>query len=110
MEGFAILLLFRHSTAKNSPLSTHYSAGGGDAGGAGGSSSTLGVAGGSSLTLGWPIVCGFVSCKRWVTPLGLWPFYSLPTIHYSLPGVPHAGLASGVFDFSSGLSISVHSP
>jgi hypothetical protein len=24
-------------------------------------------AGGSSLTLGWPTVCGFVSCKRWVT-------------------------------------------
>jgi hypothetical protein len=26
-------------------------------------------AGGSALTLEWPTVCGFVSCKRWVTPL-----------------------------------------
>jgi|SRR5580704_2408700 len=24
---------------------------------------------GTALTLGWPTVCGFVSCKRWVTPI-----------------------------------------
>lgn len=26
-------------------------------------------AGGRVLTLGWPTVCGFVSCIRWVAPL-----------------------------------------